>query len=68
MKRLTEFEKGILTACAILYEIHDQARMAGDIIKHSGLSYANCSKLNPSTKLYLKYIQEQEDTHMRGLD
>lgn len=68
MKKLTDYEKGILTACAILQELHDQPRMAADIIKHAGLSYANCSKLNPLTKLYLKYIQEQEDTHMGGLN
>ncbi|EHX2188959.1 hypothetical protein K3T99_004734 [Salmonella enterica subsp. enterica serovar Kedougou] len=37
MKKSTNYEKGILTACAILQAIHGQTRAAGDVIKEAKL-------------------------------
>ena len=68
MKKLTNYEKGILTACAILQEIHGQTRAAGDIIKEVKLTHANCVDLNNSIRMNLKVIQEQEGLNLVGLD
>ncbi|ECC3917405.1 hypothetical protein HI972_004778 [Salmonella enterica] len=68
MKKLTNYEKGILTACAILQSIHGQTRAAGDVIKEAKLTQANCADLNNSIRMNLKIIQEQEDLNLAGLD
>ncbi|EDQ2485009.1 hypothetical protein ZW22_004528 [Salmonella enterica subsp. enterica serovar Oranienburg] len=68
MKKITNYEKGILTACAVLQEIHGQTRIAGDIIKEMELTHANCATLNSRTRMYLKIIQEQERLNLTGLD
>ncbi|KFT00273.1 hypothetical protein [Salmonella enterica] len=68
MKKLTNYEEGILTAGAILQSIHGQTRAAGDVIKEAKLTQANCADLNNSIRMNLKIIQEQEDLNLAGLD
>lgn len=68
MKKLTNYEKGILTAYAILQKIHGQTHAAGDVIKEMELTHANCADLNNSIRMNLKIIQEQEDLNLAGLD
>ncbi|EEF3817737.1 hypothetical protein GO150_004505 [Salmonella enterica subsp. diarizonae] len=68
MKKSTNYEKGILTACAILQAIHGQTRAAGDVIKEAKLTHANCADLNNSIRMNLKIIQEQENLNLAGLD
>lgn len=68
MKKLTDFEKGILTACAIIQATHDDPTVAADVIRESGLQDADCSGLDDFDKEYLKIIQEQERLNLTGLN
>ncbi|MGW1370361.1 hypothetical protein [Providencia hangzhouensis] len=68
MTKLNEFEKGVLAACAALYALHDQPRMAADIINEFNLSHADCSKIRKIHKVHLNAIKKQENLFFTGLD
>ncbi len=67
-KRLTEWQKGVFYAAAIVLETADEPVIAGDIIRAAGLERAHCASLDDFEKDQLRKINGGKGLALTGLE
>lgn len=68
MARLTKFQHGIFYAAAMVVRLHDEPRVAADVLKEAGLSNSNCSELDEYDKEILRVINQETGMSLTGLE
>lgn len=67
-KRLTEWQKGVFYAAAIVLETADEPGIAGDIIRSASLGRAHCASLDDFEKDQLRKINGEKGLALTGLE
>lgn len=68
MEELSEFEKGILYAAAIVQATAQQPVIAADILRESSLTHADCSDLDNFDKEHLRVVNREHNMYLQNLD
>lgn len=68
MEELSEFEKGILYAAAIVQYTSRQPVIAAGILREAGLTHADCQELDDFDKEYLLIVNKERGIDLQNLD
>ena len=64
---LTEFERGVLYATAIVQMTADQPDIAADILREAGFTELDCSSLDECDKDALRVVNKEKGMCLAGL-
>lgn len=68
MAKLTQFEHGIFYSAASIVRLHDEPRVAADLLIHAGLANSDCTELDEYEKEMLREVNNETGVSLNGLD
>jgi len=68
MAKLTQFHHGVLYSAASIIRLHDEPRVAADLLINAGLADCDCSELDEYEKEMLRLLSAESGVSLTGLD